>query len=135
MLSLFPQLLFLSALAPTLLRVAAGVYLLLLAYRTASARERFASLQYPIIGNPPTWLITCAAILLAGISISLVVGFWTQAAALLGALSALKLLILPQRMLSPIATYTQRSTMMLLLALCLSLVITGAGAFAFDLPL
>lgn len=135
MLSLFPQLLFLSALSATLLRVVAGAYLLFLAYRIFVTRRESSTVTRPIIGNPPSWILLIAAGITAIIAVLLITGFWTQAAAIVGTLISLKLLVLPRRFLFPIASDFPRSTAVLLLVICISLIVTGAGAFAFDLPL
>lgn len=97
-----------------MLRIAAGLAFAYMAYRHSSETSAL------------TWTIAfaeaaCAALLLAGL--------YTQAAALLGiAIFFAHALVRPVRVL-PL------SSMLFLFALCLSLLVTGAGAFAFDLPL
>lgn len=135
MLSLFPQLLFLSALSATLLRVVAGAYMLFLAYRIAATRREYSTITHPIIGNQPSWIFLIAAGLTAAVATLLTIGLWTQAAAIVGVLISFKLFVLPRRLLSPIASDFPRSTALLLFVICLSLVVTGAGAFALDFPL
>lgn len=113
MLSVFPELLFLSPLAPLIIRVALG---LLLAYATwhhvtqQSPKER-------VIG------------ILAGVlAISLIVGAWTQPASIVATLLLLAALSAGSRILP-------KSTLLLAIAMALSLIVTGPGAFAIDLPL
>ena len=64
---------------------------------------------------------------------TLLLGYGTQAAALLGAVIALKHLFLPKSFgaLRPLP----KSTCLMLFLMCLALVISGAGPLGFDLPL
>lgn len=135
MLSVFPQLLFLSGIGVTLLRIAVGMYFLYLAYLVAIKRDEFSRISYPVVGLMPPWAMLIASFISAMLAGMLIVGFWTQVVALFGILMTLKLLILPRRLLAPITASFPRSTAFLLLVLCVSLVVMGAGAFAFDLPL
>jgi uncharacterized membrane protein YphA (DoxX/SURF4 family) len=132
MLSLFPQILFLSPLGTTLLRIVAGGIFLLYAWTHAANREELGRIRFFIIGNG-VWIPLLAALVEFLAGIALVCGIYTQGAAIVGALLALKSLVWRRRYptfftLSPIAS-------MLLFAICLSLIVSGAGAFAFDLPL
>ncbi len=135
MLSVFPQLLFLSGIGVTLLRIAVGVYFLYLAYLVAIKRDEFSRISYPVVGLMPSWAMLIVSFISAVLAGMLIVGFWTQVVALFGILMTLKLLILPRRLLAPITASFPRSTAFLLLVVCVSLVVLGAGAFAFDLPL
>jgi uncharacterized membrane protein YphA (DoxX/SURF4 family) len=112
MLSLFPQLLFLSFFAPTLIRIAVGVSLMYLAwYRIADS-----SLMHRAL-----------ALLEIVLAAALLIGLWTQVAALIATLLLLVLLSRSQRL--------PHSTLILLAIMAVTLVVTGPGAFAFDLPL
>lgn len=133
MLSLFPQLLFLTPAAIALLRVVTGAYVLYVAWHISERRSALSHEKYPIIGKAPEWLIVPAAFLYAIVGGLLVVGAWTQIAALGAALGMLKLSILSRS--HPSLTVLPVSTYLVLLAVSLALVCTGAGAFAFDLPL
>ncbi|MBI2612965.1 hypothetical protein HYW59_04145 [Candidatus Kaiserbacteria bacterium] len=114
MLSVFPEILFLSPLAPFLIRVALGVLFASTAWahirRTDIASRGLSILEFAL-----------AAALLAGA--------WTQPAALLGSIVAAVWLF------QPTSRVYQLSTVLLALVMSLSLIVTGAGAFAFDLPL
>lgn len=114
MLSLFPELLFLAPFAAFVIRVVAGITLGLLAYRHVFVPKN----DLRVLG-----------IFEGVIAVLLVAGAYTQAAALVGAIALAITLIIPSYRALP------RSTLTLLLVMCLSLVITGAGPFAFDLPL
>jgi hypothetical protein len=114
MLSLFPELLFLAPFAAFVIRVVAGFTIGLIAYRHVFTPKTPARVLGIIEG------VT---------AILLVAGGYTQAAALVGAILIAIALIIPSYRALP------RSTLALLLIMTLSLVITGAGPFAFDLPL
>lgn len=114
MLSIFPEILFLSPLAPFLIRVALGLLFASAAW-THLKRQDIASRTLSIV----EFVIAAA----------LIVGAWTQPAALLGSIVAAVWLF------RPTSRVYARSTVLLALVLSLSLIVTGAGAFAFDLPL
>ena len=63
------------------------------------------------------------------VALGLMVGAWTQAAALFG------LLLVALSLAYPKLRAYSFSTMLLALVMLASLVVTGPGAFAFDLPL
>ncbi len=132
MLSLFPQILFLAPLGTTLLRVAAGITLLSLAWIHYSRREELGKEDFIVIGHG-AWIPLFAALIELLVGSALTLGVYTQVAALIGALLALKQFVWQHRY--PQFFPLQRSTSALLFAVCLALVVTGAGAFAFDLPL
>jgi len=113
MLSVFPEILFLSPLAPFLIRLALGGVFVFAAW---------AHVQHPDIAS------RVLSILEFGIAIPLVVGAWTQPAALLGSIVIAVWLFQPRRVY-------HLSTILLALVMALSLIVTGAGALAFDLPL
>lgn len=132
MLSVFPEILFLSPLAPTLLRLSSGVIFLMIAWKHYEEREAIGATEFSVIGRG-IWIPLFAAVIELGVSLALIIGMYTQAVAILGALLALKHFIwnraYPQ--LFPLS----RISSALLFVICLSLIVTGAGAFAFDLPL
>jgi hypothetical protein len=119
MLSLFPELFFLAPFSAFLIRLALSAVLLL----AATYHWSYADGKAPGISTRFLGLFEGAMALL------FIVGMYTQGAAL--AVFAITLLWLFSRPLRPFA----KSTLFLVLALCISLLITGAGAFAFDLPL
>lgn len=114
MLSVFPEILFLSPLAPLLLRASLGALFALAAWKHA---------QYPGIASRALGTIELA------LAIALVAGAWTQPAAILGSAVILVWLFRKE------SRVYEASAIMLALAISLSLVVTGPGAFAFDLPL
>lgn len=133
MLNLFPDLLWLGIFAPFILRIALGLILFLTSFhqlvdRRRASTDRFLK-AWPKHGYTILWTVSVIEIVLG---LSLVAGMYTQVTALLTALlSVLALLSRKYRLatLRDILFYT------LMLAISLSLVITGAGAFAFDIPL
>ena len=132
MFSLFPDLFFLSPLAVALLRIAAGVVFLTIAWDHFSRREQLGEMYFIVVGKGQ-WIPLVAAIVELVTGLGLVLGIYTQVAAILGAIGALKSLIWKHRYSTFIPLSHTSSA--LLLAICLSLIFTGAGAFAFDLPL
>ncbi len=132
MLSLFPQLLFLSPLAATLLRISGGGVLLFLAWDHWRRRSELATIDFIIVGRG-AWIPLAGALVELIVAAGLILGLYTQAMAIGGALLALKSIIWSGRY--PQFFPLSRAASILLLAVCLSLIATGAGAFAFDLPL
>ena len=114
MLSVFPEVLFLSPLAPFLIRAALGIL--------------FAHSAWNHIQKTDT-APRILAVFEAALGVVLALGAWTQPAALAAAAVAIVWLARPD-----IRT-TAASTALLALVMSLSLIVTGAGAYAFDLPL
>lgn len=128
----FPELLTFGILAPTLLRVTAAMMLIYIAYHHYKNRNDKAARRFPLLGDA-MWIVWTALAIEITTAAALFFGYYTQYAALVGAALALKHLVwngsYPRFFLLP------RSTAILLLVITLSLLVTGAGAFAFDLPL
>ena len=132
MLSLFPQILFLTPFSATLLRVTAGVVFLLIAWDHIGRREELSRIDFFIIGRG-IWIPVLSAIIEFAIAAALIAGIYTQLAALFGALAALKFFVWKSRYSALIPL--SRTASALLFVICVSVVFTGAGIFAFDLPL
>ncbi len=132
MLNPFPALLTYGFFAPTLLRVAAALVFLYMAYTVYQHRAQAARTPMPMVGLQP-WAPGFAVLAYSIIGVSLLLGYYAQIGAILGAIAALKELFWGARMqaLFPLS----RAGSLLLLSICLSLIVTGAGALAFDLPL
>ncbi len=132
MLNTFPQLLVFGFFAPTLLRlVAAGIFLYTAHYHFKH-REQITHTRFPIVGAR-AWVAWVALLVEALVGLGLLVGYYTQIAALVGAIIALKQLVWHSRY--PGFFFFSRSTSLLLLVVMLSLLLTGAGAWAMDVPL
>ncbi len=129
----FPQLFFLAPLfVPVLLRLAAVIVFLYVAWHTYAHRAEIAHIKLPVVGKAAwtLWFAIAVELLIAG---CLFFGYYTQIAAVVGAIASLKFAFLKSQIgdYDPLA----RGTSLLLLVICLSLICTGAGAFALDLPL
>jgi uncharacterized membrane protein YphA (DoxX/SURF4 family) len=133
MLSLFPQILFLAPAGTTLLRIAAAICFAYMAWYFWQERDRFNRLEAPIVGHIRPWMVAFGEVVTGIIAVLLFVGAWTQVAAIIGAIAVIKQLVFYRRY-NQVYPFTQ-STYWLLLCISLMLVVTGAGAFALDLPL
>lgn len=132
MLSLFPQILFLSPLAPALLRLSAGAVFLLAAWTHYDRREDLGKEKFIVIGRG-MWIPIVAACIELVTGGGLILGAYTQVFAIIGTLLALKYFVWKRRY--PHFFPLSRSASALLFVICLSLLVTGPGAFALDLPL
>lgn len=114
MLSLLPELLFLAPLSAFIIRVVVGISLGIVAYRHILV---------------PTTILRVIGIIEGVTALLLIVGAYTQGAAIVAFLLIGTSIFLPAWRKFP------RSTLLLLGILSFSLILTGAGPFAFDLPL
>jgi uncharacterized membrane protein YphA (DoxX/SURF4 family) len=131
MLNPFPALL-LPFLAPALLRLAAAAVFGYLVVTQWSMRDTIAQTRFPVVGSG-MWIVYVTTVLECAVALSFIFGYYTQWGAILGALFALKYAVWGKRYAGvfPIS----RTASLLLLAVCLSLLLSGAGAFGQDLPL
>lgn len=134
MLNPFPDLLVYSLLAPFILRVVAGLIFMnlgVLAFK--NEKERWIiSLSTLNISNPKLAVKIFGAIeIISGIS--LILGFYTQIAALILALLTFAEAYVEYK--DPTILKRNFVFYIMLLAITLSLLLSGAGAFAIDLPL
>ncbi len=124
---------FLAMLAYTILRVFIGSLLIYFGILHTSHRAELRdSFMFPIqqLSLPFLILFILTEFLVGAM---LLVGLYTQVAALVLILMCLKIIIFRKCFMSP---YIQgRLFYLLLLVAAFSLFITGAGAFAFDLPI
>ena len=134
MLNTFPNLLNYGLLAPFILRVVVGVIFLELGYLKLGKEKAAWNMLFETIHFKPTHLFV---VLLATIEIVfgsfIVVGYLTQIAALVMAI----ILFAEAYVEFRDGSLLKRDIVfyILLLAICVSLLVSGAGAFAFDLPL
>lgn len=132
MLSVFP-IHFLALFAYFLLRIVVSFLLLNLGIQHFIHRNELKDilkLPWWPYGLFTTWMFALGEIVLGAL---IFVGAWTQVATLLVAVMSLKMLIV--RNWFNHHTIPSKSFYFLLLGASLSLTITGAGVFAFDLPL
>lgn len=134
MLNPFPDLLIYSTLGPLILRVLAGVIFVDLGFLKFKSEKKAWEATFNTFGIKPAdfFLPLYALIQIAG-GVLLFVGAWTQVAALVLAIfTGIELFV----------EWKERNILkrdlvfyLLMFAICLSLLLTGAGAFAFDIPL
>lgn len=86
-----------------------------------------------LFGSFSKYLVIIGGLFEAVIGLSLIAGFLTQVMALLGALYMVKLLIFKNNY--PVWIKHERVFYVILLAIFLSLLLSGAGVPAIDLPL
>ncbi|MEN9912684.1 MAG: hypothetical protein RLY66_92 [Candidatus Parcubacteria bacterium] len=122
MLSVFPALLSYEQLAPFILRVVLGLTLAYFGYQKVLGRGNSSGSNTKVYGG--------IEIL---VSVFLIIGLWTQVAALINAVILVIKLALKIRhkefLTSGVNYYV------LLLAMAVALMFLGAGRFAFDMPL
>jgi uncharacterized membrane protein YphA (DoxX/SURF4 family) len=133
MLSLFPQILFLAPAGTTLLRVAAAICFAYMAWFYWKEQARLSGLEAPVVGRLRPWMIVFGEIVTGVVAALLLVGAWTQGVAIVAAIITLKQIAFFRRY-HDVFPFS-RSTYWLLLCISLMLIVTGAGGFAFDLPL
>ncbi len=133
MLNPFPELLVYGILAPFIIRVALGSALLYLGIEHYRGRVAIAELLNPLMGKLARGAGGGLGLIEVLCGVALIVGAWTQVAALLACALTLKPLLLRAHLrgLSPYSP----GMYMLLFVMALSLLVSGAGAFAFDIPL
>lgn len=134
MLNPFPELLVYSMLAPFILRVVVGLIFLDLGFLLfKSEKERWlSSLSVLRVPKPETVIKILGAIKIAG-GIMLFAGFYTQIAALI-----LAIIIFAETYIEfkdPKILKRNFVFYVLILTILISLLLSGAGAFAIDLPL
>jgi hypothetical protein len=114
MLSLFPQILFLSPFAALLIRLSLTILMTLAAWKHL---------------NRPDGISRAWSVLEIAAATGLCIGIWTQGVALLSFIGVATGIAVPRLRAYPL------STTLLSLVMLATLVVTGAGALAFDLPL
>ena len=132
MLSLFPQILFLAPLGTTILRVAVALTFLAIAYIHIQRRGEIEQMRVPLIGRFGSW-IYFSIVIEAVIGMALLIGYAVQVTALLAMIVCIKQAVFAKRF--PRAIPLCRLEYVFMALICLDLVLTGAGAFAFDLSL
>ena len=133
-LSVFPDLLNYSFFAPLILRLGVGLIFVVLAYRVGfSMRMTTKNLlgRFPVF-KPQAFWITLGTLLCLVVGLLLILGLYTQIAALLTIVTGFKLIALKK---ITETSFLNPSTCFLLIIMGLALLISGPGAFAIDLPL
>ena len=132
MLNTFPHLLVLGFYAPMIIRVAVALAFFYVAYAQFGRREEIEQMSFPVVGETSlaSWVSIIFHIIVGAM---LLFGYYTQIAAILSILALIKSFILKKYY--PHLIPLSRSSLLLLIAMCLSLLLSGAGALAQDLPL
>ena len=134
MLSIFPELLTFGLIAPLLLRVVAGALFAISGWEALVSKRVEKHDCFQNAGFRPVvfWLYLVGVVELVGGAL-LVLGLFTQPAALALLIVTIGAILLkfknPKLLSEPTAYYV------LLFAILASLIFSGAGFFAFDLPL
>ena len=134
MLNPFPELLFLSQLGPFILRVVIGIIFLDLGIlKLKGEKSRWLASFEALRLRPADLMLLIFASVEMVAGILLIVGLYTQWAALVMAVFVGIELGIEWKMREVL----KRNLVfyLLLFTICLSLLVTGAGAFAFDIPL
>lgn len=135
MLNPLPDLLYLAVLGPFILRVAVGIWFLSRGYTNLlrEKREEMAStlrVEWGPLGTFAIWYLGMVQVV---VGLSLVLGYLTQVGAILGLLTVIQMYVLKRKY--PIIAPHDKALYLVIAAVCFSLLITGAGGLAFDLPL
>ncbi len=132
MLNPFPHLLVYAFYAPTIIRVAVALTFFFVAYVQFGRRDEISQMRFPFVGAT-SWAAWASIIFFVAVGAMLLFGYYTQIAAILSLLALIKCFILKNYY--PRLVPLSRVSTLLLAAMCLSLLISGAGAMALDLPL
>jgi len=132
MLNTFPSLLTYSFFAPLFLRIALALSIAYIVWFQFKHREAIGDTRVALIGKVGG-LLWLALLIEAVVAVMLFVGYLTQVAAIIALLLALKHYIFAKKY--PLVIPFARSTYVFMFVVCLSLLLTGAGALAMDLPL
>lgn len=134
MMNVFPELLTYQLLAPALIRLGVAVVFLTLGYRHLFfQRSKTIATLLPKLGAWTVFSVWYVGIAELIVSILLLVGFLTQPAAIAGVVLAINLISWEKTL--PEFTSFSKSFYFLFIVALLSLLFSGAGAFAFDMPL
>jgi uncharacterized membrane protein YphA (DoxX/SURF4 family) len=133
MFNIFPDIMFLGPFfAPVLLRIAAALIFFAIAERLFKHHHLLIQTRFPLIGAPHPFIAWFWVFVPGTLALSFAAGLYTQIAALIGLLVCTKMWFFKNRYAEVLPF--GRELYFLLGAVCLTLFITGAGAFAFDLP-
>ncbi len=134
MLNFFPYLLAFGLIAPFLLRIAVGVVFVVFGWKKLGSERAGKSAFFETLGLKPGvhFAITLGVLELA-IGTLLFIGLFTQIVALLAFLISIVSYYLKGK--HPDSLSNTKNFFLLLAVVSLSLLFSGAGFFAFDLPL
>ncbi len=135
MLNTFPHLLVYSFAAPTIIRIVAGLAFVWFGYDKLTKGKEAKRVFFESINLKPgiffVWFFGLLEIIAGGL---LVLGYATQIASIITTLISLGAFLIKQ--FKPASgLHESKLCYLLLFAISLSLLLTGAGAYAFDIPL
>lgn len=134
MLSIFPALLTYQLLAPTLLRLTLGIVFVNFGFTKIGRQKAEKIVFFETIGlNPGIAYVWVIALIEIVTGLFLVAGFLTQIAALVSVVILAIAFLLKKK--HPLSLESGSGFLILCLVIALSLLLTGPGFFAFDLPL
>lgn len=134
MLNTFPNLLILGILAPTILRVTAGLIFARFGLLKLTKDKQSKIIFFETIGLKPAifWLWTVALIeIISGLFIF--AGFLTQISSIVAGIIMFISIVI--KIIKPKVLPNTLDFYILFFVVFISLIITGAGLFAFDMPL
>ena len=129
----FPSLFVYNLFAATILRIAVAIVFVYIAQYMYEHRAEISNVRFPIIGTPKRWMLLLSAGVTLLTAFFLFVGLDTQCAAIVGIVIAIKHAFIPKQFAS--LTPFGRSTYILLVVICISLMLLGGGRLAFDYPM
>ena len=136
MLTLFPSLLTYHLLAPFLIRLGLGLFLAGVAWKKilrGNRKQWVSAIFMSETAGGAEIVVGLVGLVELAAAVGLIVGFYTQLAAIIAGLSSLRLFFIQNK--TPLKGVYGNYFYFLLILLSLSLLFSGAGAFAFDLPL
>jgi uncharacterized membrane protein YphA (DoxX/SURF4 family) len=134
MLNLFPELSFLSLITPTLVRVTVGVFFITLGY-SKFTHDKYALIDYIDslkIKNARNF-VQILGITEIALGILLFIGMFTQISAIIGSIIMLVSLFIANK--TPGFKAKTQTEYLFAFVMTFTLIITGAGFLAIDLPL
>lgn len=134
MVNSFPELLSLGMLAPLIIRLTVGVFFIILGYhKFTHQKQSLIAFTESINIKPADLFIKTLGFVELVIGATLIIGLFTQVAAMVGAIIALVSFIVAVR--EPDLKLRTNTEYAFLFIMAFSLMLTGAGLISIDLPL
>jgi putative oxidoreductase len=134
MLNTFPTLLAFGLIAPFLLRVSVGLVMIEFGYSKITKQKQDKSSMFESLGmKPGIYYAYAFGLIEIAIGLALVVGIFTQIASLLSAIICTLAILVKRRNGENVKS--SFGFLILCLVISLSLIFSGAGFLAFDIPL
>lgn len=133
MLNTFPSLLTYGFFAPTILRLVVAISFFYIAYAQFKRRKAISELKIQLIGHVDQTFVIISSLFIFLTGAALFFGWHTQIAAIVGLLVAFKHAIYAKKY--PLLIPLCRLEYIYIIVILLTLLISGAGALAMDVPL